>query len=78
MVGASWWGGPACRTSYLQSQRWTENRAKQTRRDVSDEGSEEIIAVMEPPTADEEALVFRHDDNIRTWLAQSSDCLASE
>lgn len=55
--------------------RWIENRANQARRDVSDEGFEEIIAVMQPPSADEKALVFHHDDDIRSWLAEHAQWL---
>jgi predicted kinase len=59
----------------LIRRRWAENRNKHTRRDVSDKGFEEIISAMEPPTADESALVFEHDDDIQSWLARHAACL---
>ena len=59
----------------LVRHRWTENRDKQTRRDVSDSGFERVISVMEPPTADEEPLAFHHDENIKTWLAEHAERL---
>ena len=62
----------------LIRRRWTENRDKQTRRDVSDEAFEEIICIMEPPTADEKALVFHHNDNIMSWLAEHAGYLAEK
>jgi len=63
---------------WLVRQRWAENRANQTRRDVSDKDFEEIIAVMEPPADDETPLVFRHDEDIKTWLAENTGSLAGE
>jgi len=62
----------------LARQRWAENREKRTRRDVSDKGFEEIIAIMEPPTADEAALVFYCDDDIKGWLARHAERLAGK
>jgi predicted kinase len=62
----------------LVRQRWAQNRHRQTRRDVSAEAFEEIIAAMEPPSADEKAVVFRPDDNIATWLAEHAGCLAGK
>jgi len=59
-------------------QRWTENRKKQKRRDISDKGFEEIIRVMEPPTGDEKALIFHHDDNIKSWLVEHAGHLAEK
>ena len=47
----------------LVRQRWAENRDKQTRREVSDTGFEEIISVMEPQTADEKALVLHKNED---------------
>jgi len=60
----------------LVRRRWAENRVKQTRRDVSDRGFEEIISVMELPTAREQALVFHHEDRIESWLAEYAEELA--
>jgi predicted kinase len=62
----------------LVRQRWAQNRHKQIRRNVSDDLFEEIIAGMEAPTADEKALVFKHDDNIENWLAEHAGCLAGK
>ena len=62
----------------LVRQRWTQNRLRQTRRDVSAEAFEEIIAAMEPPSVDEQALVFRPDDDIANWLAEHGECLAGK
>ena len=62
----------------LVRQRWAQNRHRQTRRDVSADAFEEIIAAMEPPSADEEALVFRPDDNIANWLGEHAGRLAGK
>ena len=59
----------------IVSQRWTKNRKKQTRRDVTNKDFEEIISVMEPPTTDEKALIFNHKDNINHWLTKYADIL---
>ena len=56
--------------------RWAANRAKQTWRDVSDEAFEQIIAVMAPPTADENALIFHHDDDLDRWVSKHAEILA--
>ena len=53
---------------WLARQRRSENRDKQIRTDISDEEFEEIISVIEPPTADETPLIFRCDDDIHDWL----------
>jgi predicted kinase len=57
----------------LVRQRWAENRANPTRRGVSDTGFEEIISVMEAPTADERALVFHHSEMIEDWIAEHAE-----
>jgi predicted kinase len=62
----------------LVRQRWAQNRYRQTRRDVSADAFEEIIAAMEPPSADEKVLVFRPDDSIANWLAEHTGCLAGK
>ena len=59
----------------LVRQRWAENRDKQTRRDVSEKGFEEITEAMEAPTVVEKALVFRHNEEIRSWLAEHAEHL---
>jgi predicted kinase len=57
----------------LVRQRWAENKANPTRRGVSDKGFEEIISVMEAPTADEKPLVFHHTDMIENWIAEHAE-----
>jgi len=59
----------------LVRQRRVENRITQARRDVSDKDFEDIIRVMEPPTTDEKALVFHHNDNIPSWIARNAGFL---
>ena len=60
----------------LVRQRWAENRIRQTRRDVSDKGFEDIISIMERPTAEERALIFHHDECIEKWLTDHAESLA--
>ncbi len=62
----------------LVLQRWARNRDQQARRDVSVEGFEEIISVMEPPSEDEGALVFQHNDNTEEWIAKHAELLAGK
>ena len=62
----------------LVRQRWAQNRHRQARRDVSVDAFAEIIAAMEPPSADEKALVFQPDDSIANWLAEHAGCLAGK
>ncbi|HEX4207091.1 MAG TPA: ATP-binding protein [Ktedonobacteraceae bacterium] len=52
-------------------QRLLANRNKQARLDVTDEGFEEILQVMEPPGVDEHALIFRYGDQIDSWIAKN-------
>lgn len=61
---------------WLVRQRWVEDRVTQARRDVSDDGFEEIIAVMEPPSDDERPIVFHHDAGIGTWVEANAGRLA--
>ena len=62
----------------LVRKRWARNRNQQTRRVVSPEGFEEIISVMEPPSEDEEALIFRHNDDTEEWLREHAISLSGK
>jgi predicted kinase len=55
----------------IARQRWLENRAKPSRRDVTDNDFEEILQVFEPPTPDEAALVFHHGDQLEAWISET-------
>ncbi len=55
----------------IARKRLLENRKKQARRDVTDTDFEEILHVWEPPTADENPLVFHNGDDIDTWIAKN-------
>jgi predicted kinase len=52
----------------LCRKRWLENRQTRARRDVSDQGFEELVTTMEPPRPEENALVFHYSDDVRRWL----------
>jgi predicted kinase len=51
--------------------RLLENRNKPSRRDVTDKDFEEILQVIEPPTADETPLVFHYGDHVEHWISQN-------
>jgi len=51
-------------------QRLIENRRNQTRLDVEDKDFEEIVQVFEPPTVDENPMVFSQTDNIDEWISK--------
>jgi predicted kinase len=53
-------------------ERWLANRLKPSRRDISDRDFEEIVAVMEPPTAAEHYLTFDHRDDLENWISKWS------
>jgi len=55
----------------IARKRLLENRKKQSRRDVTDKDFEEILQVWEPPTANENPLVFHNGDDIDTWIAKN-------
>jgi hypothetical protein len=38
---------------------------------VTDEDFEEILHVIEPPTAEENPLIFQYGDDIESWIAQN-------
>lgn len=52
-------------------QRLLENRKKQSRRNVVDEDFEAIIQAMDPPTADENPLVFHYGDQVENWISKN-------
>jgi predicted kinase len=49
-------------------ERWLENKKTQARRDLSEADFEEIVAVMQPPAADEHPLAFHLEDDIEAWI----------
>jgi predicted kinase len=49
-------------------QRLLANRERQARLDVTDEDFEHILCVWEPPAPEENALVFRHGDDVDAWI----------
>ncbi len=55
----------------IARRRLLENRRKNYRRDVTDKDFEEILQVWEPPTADENPLVFYNGDDIDNWIAKN-------
>ena len=55
----------------IARQRLLENRKKPLRREVTDKDFEEILHVIEPPTADENPLVFHYGDDVERWIAQN-------
>ncbi|MBA2288736.1 MAG: ATP-binding protein [Ktedonobacteraceae bacterium] len=57
-------------------QRLLENRKKPSRRDVSDEGFEEILHTIELPAADENPLVFHDGDHIESWISSNISLLS--
>jgi predicted kinase len=50
-------------------QRLLKNRLQPTRRDLSDSDFEEAVAAMQPPTADENPLVFHDPGDIDRWIS---------
>ena len=56
----------------IARQRRLSNKTSQSRRDITDKQFEEIVQVMQPPTEDERALVFRHGDKIDSWINENS------
>ena len=55
----------------IAHQRLLENRSAQTRLDVTGEDWQEIIDVMEPPTAEEHALIFRYGNTVDDWIERN-------
>jgi predicted kinase len=60
----------------IARQRLLENRKKQSRRDVTDKDFEEILQVIEPPTADENPIVFRYGDQIERWISKNISAIS--
>ena len=60
----------------IARQRLLENRKKQARRDVTDKDFEEILQVIEPPTADENPFVFRYGDQIESWISKNISAIS--
>ena len=50
-------------------QRWLVNRNEPTRSDVTDQDFEEIVRLMEPPQANEQALTYHDGDDIDHWIS---------
>lgn len=59
----------------IARQRLLENRKKPSRREVTDEDFEEILQVIEPPTAEETPLIFHYGDDVEHWIAQNTSVL---
>lgn len=55
----------------IAHQRLLENRVTKMRVNLTDEAFEELLQVTEPPTADENPLVFRYGDQFDTWISQN-------
>jgi predicted kinase len=51
--------------------RLLENRKRPSRRDVSDEGFQDILNGMEPPGPDEDPLIFQYGDEISSWISSN-------
>ncbi|HVB25675.1 MAG TPA: hypothetical protein VNG51_27310 [Ktedonobacteraceae bacterium] len=47
------------------------NREKKTKLDVNDADFAELLQVTEPPTPNENALVFHYSDSIDSWIAKN-------
>ncbi|MBO0796290.1 MAG: ATP-binding protein [Ktedonobacteraceae bacterium] len=56
-------------------QRLLENRKQPSRREVTDKDFEAVLRAMEPPTADENPIVFRFGDSVERWIAQNVPAL---
>jgi len=56
----------------IARQRRLSNKTSRSRRDITDEQFEEIVQIMQPPTKDERALVFRHGDELESWIQDNS------
>jgi predicted kinase len=53
-------------------ERWLQNRKTQARRDIADADFQKIVAVMQPPTAEECPIVFHFADDIERWMSALS------
>ena len=59
----------------IACQRLFANRDRQVRLDVTDTDFATILQVTEPPTPDENALVFYYGDDIEQWIKQNFSTL---
>ena len=59
----------------ITRQRLDENRHHPTRRDVTDQDFEDVIRAMQPPTADEQPLIFHYQRDIDSWLSEHAEQL---
>lgn len=56
--------------------RWRANRKTGARFDVRDEDFENAVAAFEPPTADEQPIIYDPSDAVNDWVARLSDDFA--
>ena len=56
----------------IARKRLLENRRSPHRRDVSDPGFEDVIRAMQPPTAEEQPLIFHYRQPIEDWLLENA------
>lgn len=47
---------------------WQVNRTNSSRRDVSDTDFEDAVRAMEPPTPDEQPILFHSHNEVEIWL----------
>jgi predicted kinase len=59
----------------IARQRLLTNRDRRTRLEVTDEDFEDILRVWEPPSPDEQVLVFRYGDDMDAWIARHASLL---
>ncbi|GHO87644.1 AAA family ATPase [Dictyobacter formicarum] len=59
----------------IARQRLLENRKKPLRREVTDKDFEATLRAIEPPTIDENPLVFHYGDDVERWIAQNISAL---
>ncbi len=60
----------------IARQRVLENRKKKARLDVTDKDFEEILQVWEPPTADENPLVYHNGEDIDNWISKNISAIS--
>ncbi len=60
----------------IARQRLLENRKKKARPDVTDKDFEEILQVWEPPTADENPLVYHNGEDIDNWISKNISAIS--
>jgi predicted kinase len=54
---------------FLARERWQRNKRTKMRRDVSDASFQDIIDSMQPPGAEEHAIVFHYADDLDRWVS---------